>query len=82
MHTHTFTHTPAHPAMPALVTLTLPDSSGRYELHQQFGCVCGAITNCTSWARNTGRHLTYAELREVGRQERLRGYGQARRAGA
>lgn len=70
-HRHHFTPT-------LRLTLTLPETAtGRYELFQVFACDCGTTFHCTSWARNTGRHLTWEELQEVGRQERVFGMGQA-----
>jgi hypothetical protein len=59
--------------------LSVPDTAGRVELFNAFACACGASTWATSWSRTTGRHLTCDELREVGRQERVYGQGQARR---
>jgi len=63
MHQHVFQRC-------ASVTLTLPDFDGRYALYSGFQCACGATDSCLSWAKPTGRHLTYTELRAVQARER------------
>ena len=63
-HQHTYTRT--------CVTLTLPDHAHRYELHQAWDCACGHGYTATSWALNTGRHLSLAEMQAVQAREKAK----------
>ena len=55
-----------------VTTLTLPTAEGRYEVFQAFECACGESLSCTSYALNTGRHLTVDELKLVQAKEQAR----------
>lgn len=54
------------------IMLSLPDSTGRYELLQQFLCACGRCLSCTSWSMNTGRHHSLAELQAIQAREKAK----------
>lgn len=64
-HTHAYTTR-------SFTTLTLPEANGRYEVFQGFACACGHAWSCTSYAQNTGRHLSLAELQAIKRREQAR----------
>jgi hypothetical protein len=51
------------------VMLSLPERDGHYELFQSHRCQCGRSWDITSYALNTGRHPSLAELRATQARE-------------
>lgn len=65
-HVHNFSHHRQH------TTLSLPDTTQRYELLTAHFCVCGASRTSTSWSKAQGRHLDFGEAHAVQRREKAR----------